>query len=175
MGREGGDQKAAVVIVVPLTWGEVYRAGEAALQREISNLKKKRKDAHGADVGALGGLQIHFVGCLGETAVAKHYNLYWRATDFGAVDVGERFEVRAAYNGEHKRLPLYDRDSSDLPFILAHVIPAKLPNVMLAGWVYGWEGKQREYFGEANPNKPTGRTAYWVPNSLLHAMEDLRI
>jgi len=162
----------AAVIEVHLSWGEVYRAGEAALQRSVANLKKKREDAHGAEQDGGLGLDKHWMGCLGEMAVAKHFNVYWHATEFGAIDVGGVFEVRAT-DADYKRLWAHDDDPDDLRFILVHAVPKKLPIVTLAGWMQGRDIKRRDWYGECNPAKPNGRPAYWVPNSALLTMDDL--
>lgn len=154
-----------------LTWGEIYRAGEGALQRHTANLQRRRKAKNGAEKDGI-GLDKHWLGCVGENAVAKHYNLYWRVTDFGSVDVGGKFEVRAT-DALYKRLVLHKDDPDDLPFILAYVIPEKLPIVVLAGWLEGREGKREEWWGDCAPGK--GRPAYWVPNEKLHDVEELRL
>jgi hypothetical protein len=158
-------------IEVELTWGEVYRAGEAALQRSVANKKLGRKDAYGAEKDEGLGLDKNWLGCLGEMAVAKHFNVYWHATEFGVTDVGGFFEVRAVAS-ESRRLCGHDKDPDNLPFILARV--TALPSIRLVGWLHGCDIKQKEWFGEANPEKPNGRPAYWVPNARLRSMQELR-
>ena len=157
-----------------MTWGEIYRAGEAALQRSCINIKKGRQDAYGAEQSGGLGLDLSWIGCIGEQAVSRHFNCYWDATAFGVVDCGGRIEVRSTTD-ENRRLCLHKEDRDDLPFILVRVIKAKLPVVTLAGWMLGLDAKADEWWGEANPLKPTKRLAYWVPNAELHDMHDFVI
>lgn len=158
-----------------LTWGEVYRAGEAALWRTVKDLKDGLKDAYGAEKDDGLGLEKGFVGCIAETAVAKHFGIYWRPFEFGIVDVGP-YEVRGTTN-QRGRLILHPRtgdrgDRDENAFILAYVLKTRLPVVTLVGWIMGRDGKIDEWWGEANPNRPNGRPAYWVPPGELH---DIRL
>ena len=105
-------------IAVRLTWGEISRCGLVALSRATSNLKIGRKDAYGAEKDGGLGFDKHWIGCMGENAVAKHFNVYWRATEFGVVDVGGLLEVRST-DADYKRLWAHDDDKDERPFTLS--------------------------------------------------------
>jgi hypothetical protein len=157
------------MIEVPLTWREVALAAQRGLSRCLHNLKDGRKDANGAEKAYGIGADFHVMGAIGEAAVAKHYGILWEPMAFGRIDVGD-LEVRAT-DYHLGRLVLHPNDRNSCPYILARL--HKLPVVVLVGWMIGEDAKRDEWWGECNPAKPNGRPAFWVPNDLLHAVEEL--
>jgi hypothetical protein len=156
------------VITVDLTWGEVFQAGLIALMRMIKNLQVGAKERYGAQGISL---DYNFNGCLGEIALAKWTDTFWSGSlgNYRAKDVGDRWQVRAA-SSPAGRLILHPEDSDDDQFVLALVPHESLPRVVLRGWTRGRDGKREEYW--ADPK--TGRPAFFVPQEVLLAMEDLR-
>jgi hypothetical protein len=154
-------------IVVTLTDDEDRFARGVARDRQSQNLKQGNHDRFGADPE--NGWTLHIRGCLGEMAVAKHLGLPWNGNlgNYRAHDVGP-YEVRTAQPGLHRRLILHDRDHDDRPYI--HVISDHAGRYHLIGWLYGREGKRREWW--IDPSR-AGRHAYFVPNASLRPMNTL--
>ena len=128
-------------------------------------LKSKRPSTYGAD-NELGGIKRHFAGCLGEKALAKHADKYWNGT-IGRVDlpdVGE-WQVRARTRIDYEMV-LHPEDKDDEIFVLAHVITASLPRVRLSGWIYGRDGKKKEFWKNLGNDRP----AFFVPHNQLRPM-----
>lgn len=101
--------------------------------------------------------------CCAEMAVAKFYNLHWEAVVDNPSkdlmgDVGSVLEVRSTWR-RSGRLILHRRDRDDFPFILAI---GKGPHWILAGWMWGEEGKKQKYWDGGMP-----RPCYAVPQQDL--------
>jgi len=157
------------MIAISLTWREVHLAGVVAVARSVDNLARGWKtDTHGLVLDGMGN-DIHWLGTVGEMAVAKHLNRYWVTLEPGTVDAGVA-EVRAVATAQ-RRLLLHPDDRDDLPFVKAVVDRTKLPVVTLAGWILGRDGKQVKFWRD-----PTGagRYAFFVDNDALQPMSDLR-
>ncbi|MET0651053.1 MAG: hypothetical protein ABWY63_00950 [Hyphomicrobiaceae bacterium] len=159
------------VVRVHQTWTEVWEAAYAGLMRHLDNRRNGRRDRYGAEQDAAIGSEWHIMGAIGEQAVCKWRGTEWRPMAFGIIDAGD-CEVRAT-NAHYKRLVVHREDRDDVPFILAHVVPGELPTVTLTGWLLGRDAKREEWWGEANPAKPNGRPAYWVPNDALRGLAEL--
>lgn len=155
-------------VEVELTWRELHQTGFNAVFRSIRHIAKKSKSKWGQDCSKL---TIHddWLGAIGELAVAKHLDRYWAGIDYGAVDASV-VDVRSV-DVEGHRMMLHPEDRDDLPVVLVLVERELLPVVRLMGWIIGRDGKLREYWQD-----PTGkdRFAFFVPNSKLHAMSELR-
>lgn len=151
-------------VSVSLTQAELKLAAQMGCMRQISNLFKDRRDAHGCPVTI--GWQVHVEGCAGELAVAKHLNLFWNGNfeNLKADDVG-RFQVRTA-DSHGKRLILHDKDPDDRIFIL---VTGMSPHFLIQGWIKASEGKVQEYWSDP----AGGRPAYFVPKERLYPMESI--
>lgn len=150
-------------VIVELSWRDVHMAGGVAVSRTVDNLSKGRKDAHGLVYDGL-GIEQHWLGTIGEIAVAKHIDRYWDPLRLGVVDVGS-VEVRTV-DAAHKRLMLHESDRDDLPWVSALVERLRLPRVTLRGWILGKDGKNSEYWLD-----PTGaRPAFFIPTNRLLPM-----
>ena len=151
---------------VLLSWSEVFQAGVIGLMRLTKNLQNGAVEKHGADGDSL---DHHFNGCLGEIALAKWRNTFWSGSlgDYKARDVG-RWQVRAA-GRMTDRLILHHEDDDEHPFVLALVPHKTLPRVFLRGWILGADGKLLQYWTDPG----TGRPAFFVPQDVLNAMDEL--
>lgn len=100
---------------VKLTTGEMHIAATVGYLRQIENLMKCRRDAHGAEPDK--GWSIHIEGAAGEMAFAKWAGKYWSGNlgDLKADDVG-RFQVRTRAKHDW-RLILHPSDPDDRIFI----------------------------------------------------------
>lgn len=155
------------MITIDLTWGEVFQAALIAVMRLLKNLQVGAQEKYGADGD---NLDYHFNGCLGEIALAKWRNTFWSGSlgNYRAIDVGDRWQVRAA-GRMTDRLILHPDDSDADPFVLALTPHNTLPRVFLYGWIMGADGKLRQYWTDPG----TGRPAFFVPQHMLLDMEDL--
>ena len=153
--------------IVTLEWYEIEQAGYVALQRTLYALKNNVKEKYGAAKSDLGGINRHFVGCLGEKSLAKHTDRFWSGT-VGRIDLPDVhiWQVRACTR-INKRMMLHPDDKDDDIFVLVHVIAAALPRVRLSGWLHARDGKRDEFWSD-----PSGqdRPAFFVPNNQLRPM-----
>jgi hypothetical protein len=156
------------MIVVTLTWPEICVAAQVATMRRVQNMKLGSARRYGDD-DFDGVWQTDAISCLAEMAVAKHFDHFWCGAigDYSAADAGPVFQVRST-EWASGRLILHPEDHDDAPYVLARVRQNK---VTLVGWVYGYEGKQQEYWSapQAHPN----RLAFFVPNDVLHDMVEI--
>lgn len=141
------------MVVVTLTETEVMFAGFIASARHAQNVVVGRRETYGA---AGNSIEPHFIGALGECAVAKHLDRFWSGSlgDLKASDVG-RIQVRASTH-KNPSLILHDRDNDDDVFILVSITGH---TATLHGWLYARDGKRPEYWQTF-----TGRPAYFVKN-----------
>src|SRR5262245_22339441 len=155
-------------VEVRLTWREVHMAGVVAVSRTVDNLSRGLHDKRGLAYEDMGD-GFHWLGAIGELAVAKYRNRYWDPLVRGAIDVDD-VEVRAVGH-RSRRLILHDDDDDGMPFILAVVDRSRLPLVTLRGWIMGSDGKQARWWQD-----PTGgnRYAFFVPHAQLLAMGALQ-
>lgn len=150
-----------------LTGSEMHLAVMAGVQRALDAIRSHRQGRYGCEDT---GFDYQINGCLGELTVAKHFGVFWNGSfrNLSAVDVGQRYQVRAStYDGPNAGMALHPPDRDDQPFIKAFV---KLPQVTLMGWVFGREGKQSEFWGE---KLQKGRPCFLVPHGVLHGMDEL--
>lgn len=159
--------------IIRLTAAEVKNATEAGLERNRINREAKKKSV--IVVGS--SIKADIQGALAELAVAKAFNLPWTGRVFsnpewkawslaGGRDVG-MLEVRSThYPWGH--LPMFEKDHNDYPYVL--VIALSETEYEIKGWIWGAEGKRREYWKDpANTHKPY----FNVPQSVLRSVESL--
>lgn len=161
------------MITIPLTWPEVVLATQIGVMRQIQNMRNGAKNQYGAT--ELDAFQRHIVSAHTELALAKSRNCFWNGAhgDYDAADVGDFYEVRGTMH-RNGRLRLHDTDKDDKPYVharLRYEIAEKRCYVDLVGWMYGYEGKRREFWTDPQP----GRFAYFVPDQKLHDMTELPI
>lgn len=150
---------------VELTNHNFLHAGIIGVSRQIKGMNKP--DRNGGT--GINGWQFHIVGACGELAVAKYYNDYWDGAlgDFGAADVGKLQVRTTSWRGGDLCLHKYDKDEEAFILVQQHT-----PTVFrIAGWIYARDGKLEEYWGDKFKTK---RPAYWVPESRMRPMNELR-
>lgn len=153
------------MITYRLSLSEMHLASVIGLQRALDAIRNDRQGRYGADNDA--GFDLHIIGCAGELALAKHLNVFWNGAfgDLSAADVWKHYQVRATTRFETGRLLLHREDKDDQPFVL---VRARLPLVVLVGWIFGRDGKQQQYW-----NEQTGRPCFFIPAHALHDMHEL--
>jgi hypothetical protein len=141
--------------------------GGITVQRIVANLKDGREGRYGA-VNGEGSFEYHWTGCLGEMAVAKHFNLFWAGAlgNFDAADVGGIIQVRARGRSDGQ-LILHPKDNDAAPFVLA--LAPHPPLILLCGWVYARDGKKPNFWKDP----AGGRPAFFVPKDVLRPLEEL--
>jgi hypothetical protein len=149
--------------VVVFSESEMILAGSVAVQRYAQNLARGKREMFGAEDRF--GFQYMMDGAMGELAVAKHLNIHWNGSvgDLMAKDVG-RLQVRTTRMPE-PALILHDKDPDEDVFVLVRLHANR---AQIAGWVYGFEGKQKRYW---SAGKGGVRPAYFVPTDGLLALE----
>lgn len=155
-------------MIVTLSYAEIQVAYFVAVQRRIFNMKKQSKHQHGL-APETEPTNIEMLGCAGEMAVAKAFNLYWDTSlNHHTVDVGGLVEVRSV-NQPGRRLLIHEKDRSDLPYVLVYSDP-RSTIFTLKGWIVGEEGKKEEYVRDlTGKNRP----CYVVPDEKLRPMTEL--
>jgi hypothetical protein len=154
-------------VAYTLTGSEMHLAVMAGVQRALDAIRSRRQGRYGCEDT---GFDYQINGCLGELTVAKHFGCFWNGSfrDLGAVDVGNRYQVRASnYDGPNAGLILHPPDNDEQVFIKAFV---KLPRVTLMGWMLGREAKRTQFW--TDKLRP-GRPCFLVPHETLHDVEEL--
>lgn len=143
---------------IKLTESEIIIAGSVCVQRYAQNLTNGKKEMYGAEDRF--GFQYMMDGALGEMAAAKWLGRYWNGSvgNLLAADVGD-FQIRTTRRSSAE-LILHDADKDADIFLLLYLFRDM---VAIAGWCYGIEGKQPEYWRD-----DIKRPAYFVPH---HSMK----
>lgn len=154
---------------IRLTDYEFAIAIQIGTYRQLSNLKKGRKDAYGAP--SEDGLNLHIQGACGESAVAKALNIYWSGNmgKLKACDVNHKkhkIEVRTRSKDWYE-LIIHEKDNDDAIFIL---VTGVAPNFKLVGWCFGRDGKKQKYLKDPTGYRPP---AFFVPQDDLQNMKRL--
>jgi hypothetical protein len=163
-----GLSTSGATIRVVLSRYEIEQALFVAGQRNKSAADRELHGAHGAPEGEEGEA-LHVVGCLGEKAVAKHFNLYWNGSidNNDAPDVGGLLEVRTRTKDSYDLL-LRDRDKKICPYVLVFGTVTS-PVFILKGWTTLKEGRIPANIARHGGGPP----AYFVTQSKLHPMSTL--
>ena len=132
-------------------------AGIAGVMRQVQNVAKGERPAHGA--GDLNDWQLHIEGALGEAAMAKYLNRYWSGKGIMRGPDVDNFDVRTRSQHSYE-LILHERDPDDRFFWL---VTGKNGKYQIHGGIFGKDGKQREYWKDP----AGGRPAYFVPQNKL--------
>ena len=160
---------------IHLTGQEMVIAATIGIRRRIDSLCNGFQERNGAANASISDQWYwNVLGACGELAVAKSTGRYWA----GAIgqkkteaDIGPDIQVRT--RGNQKMDPasvdliVREDDSDHFRYVLVLGHP---PDMIIAGWIWGFEAKQKEWFGDnASRNSPV----YWVPQSALHPIVEL--
>ena len=154
-------------IPVTLSLYELKAAAEFGVMRQIANLKKGRKPAHGSE--EKNPFEMHITGCAGEMVLAKWLGVYWMGNHGRLdLDVGQ-YEVRARSEGWHDMIiyPSDIEEKPDKPFVL---ITGRCQKWVIRGWRTAAECKRDEWWKDGTG--PT-RAGYFVPQRELHDVRSL--
>ena len=142
---------------VRLSLSEMQIAAQAAVQRQLQNLKNNAEPAFGA--GNKNDWQLHIEGCLGEMALAKSLGVYWDGKGImRSFDVGS-YDVRTT-SGENSRLIIHDSDPDDRFIFL---LVGSNGSYRICGGIIAKDAKQQKYWVDPG----TGRPAYFIPQKDL--------
>lgn len=155
-----------MIVTVTLTYSELLIASHVGIMRRVQNLKSGVPELYGADQHE-GAWERAILGAIVEQALAKDRDRFWSGAvgDYYAADVGNFLQARGTAHPQG-RLLLHPKDSEQQAHVLGRV---RGRVVMLVGWVYGFEGKQQQYWKELQ----AGRPCFVVPNEILHDMDTL--
>lgn len=157
-------------MLIKLTDIEIQQAKEVARQRNESQRQAGRPD------GLVKGSSIDrdLEGALSELAVSKALQLpwdgkflpiqIWDVWKHEGNDVG-KLEIRST-TLENGSLILHPSDKDHSPYLL--VLSHKRPEYLLAGWVWGKEGKASRYWRDNVP-----RPCFMVKQGNLRPMSEL--
>lgn len=149
---------------ITLTTYEMMMAANVGVMRQVQNVKKDRRDAHGAPFDS--GWQLHIEGAMGECAVAKALGLYWNG-NIGRLDMPDvgPLQVRTR-SRDHYDLIVHKDDPDDAVFI--HVT-GRNGTYTIGGYITGAEAKRPEYWQDP----AGGRPAFFVPQDKLIPIGEL--
>ena len=154
-------------VKITLTSAELLQGAIVGVMRYVQNVKRGSVDRKGAET-AKNGWQVHITGAVGELVVAKHFGKFWSGSigNTKAADVGN-LQIRTAFAGGRTapHLILHADDDSDAPYFL---VSGSGLDYEIYGWIMGRHGKAPQFWGDPFG---TGRPAYWVPASALHAVD----
>lgn len=146
------------MIEVKLTPAQMLIAAQVGVQRQVQNLARGNKDAHGASTEV--GWQINIEGAMGEYALSKYLDKFWDGKgEWGLCDVGD-FDVRTR-SRHYYDLIVHDSDDGDRFIFL---ITGLNGSYRIHGGMYAREAKQQKYWKDP----AGGRPAYFVPQSDLY-------
>ena len=141
---------------IKLSLAEIQVASQVGIQRQLEDIKAKKKSFAGEKQDA--GWQRHIEGALTECAMAKYLNVYWNKQKWNLPDVGE-VEIRST-SYENGCLILRPNDADDKKYYLLVGVNGEYK---ICGYLYGRDGKQDKYLTNMG-----GRVnAYFVPQSEL--------
>lgn len=152
-------------MIIRLTKNELLRGALIGAERQIDNVLAGRQHRYGFK--PTDPYNSHIQGAIGEVAVAKQFKLPYTGNigDFNAPDAGP-LQVRSTELPQG-RLILHPTDKDHEVFILART--HGLPDVELAGWVFGHEGKDPKNWSDPG----TGRPAFFVGK--LRPIHELKV
>ena len=157
--------------LITLTPEELQFATAEGQRRQSYNQARNIKGRNnGPDRGDL-SLQLNILGCIGEYAAAKYFGLLDHlftevAPVRDSVDLPPNIDVKTGAKHSHRLIVKLDDCKSK---IFVHST-CEQNVVMLHGWRYGHEVMKQCFVQDPVGN----RAAYFVPNSVLKPIEQLR-
>lgn len=157
------------MVTIELSRMEFEFASFVGLQRTTARMYSGSNHVYGA-TGAKGLFDSNLGGAIAEYAVAKYLDCNWsqQPENMRIHDVGGIVEVRSTPHADGS-LRMHEADKDEAPYVLA--LTYDLPKVYLVGWMTGKVGKDKRFWADKwNNNRP----AFWVPQSELNDMAELR-
>ena len=150
---------------IQLSLTELLMASDIGRMRQLTALKRKLQDKHGAQKE--NGWQLHIEGACGEMAAGKALGIHWEGsvcTFKRGGDVGS-LQVRTRSQGHYELIVRKDDRDEDV-FIL---VTGMAPNYEVKGWITGADAKQERWL-----QRHGGReAAFFVPTTELKSLEDI--
>jgi len=145
--------------IIQLTPSEIMQAATIGVMRSAVSIQKGYKHNYGAHDKDT--WQISIEGALGECALAKHLDIYWRGMGIvRGADVGDQ-DVRTAWR-DNSHLIIHPDDPDNRKFWLLTGLNGKYT---VRGWIWAKDAKKQEYWKDM---QGTNRPAYFVPQSALN-------
>jgi len=109
-------------------------------------------------------------GAMAEAAVAQYLDAFWSGARFGSIDKHDigNVEVRSTHHNEG-HLHIYERNEDACPYVFV-VTDFDALACNLIGWIYARDAKRPGWIREGRK----GGACYWVPQSALRPMEELK-
>lgn len=150
---------------VTLSWDELRLAAVVGVERQLAAMRLARPEIYGWDANR-DRWGTHIEAAAAEMAFAKHRGNYWLplAEDPAKLDgdVGKA-QIRSTQRPDGSLL-LHARDADDAPFIL---LTGTAPTFVIAGWIWGRDGKHEKWWRETDRNGRRLRPAFFVPQQAL--------
>ena len=144
--------------IIQLTPSEIMQAAMVGVMRSAVSIQNGYKHNYGAQDKDT--WQIGIEGALGECALAKYKNVYWKGMGIiRSPDVGDE-DVRTAWR-DNSHLIVHPADPDNRKFWLVTGLNGKY---IIRGWILGKDAKKQEYWKDM---QGTNRPAYFVPQSAL--------
>lgn len=168
-GRELILERSAGQVAMRLTEQELRVGAAVGVGRNIEAITKGAQHRFGGQ--NLNGWSMHIYGALAELAVAKFLRIYWSGLGSGLIgptrfsgDVGP---VEVRHSGRDDAcLLLHPDDDDDRAFVL---VTGAGPDFVLRGWSFAGAVKSASFW-----ETKTGRPCYFVPQSALLSMDQLK-
>lgn len=157
-------------ISIQLTNEEEKLAIDEANRRHLQSKKLNQRPRNGGPAQDQRGLEIDIAGALGEMAAAKFLDqkqfVFTFNKNWGVYDLPPNIDVKTAL-GHYRRLRVFlDEDPRK---VFVHVT-YKYEQLRIHGWAIGGEVMKQQFIED-----PVGRReAYFVPNSELRPIQDLK-
>jgi hypothetical protein len=154
------------MIAVKLPWSQVYLAACGGICLRLKSLQAGMKDTH--PNAAADGWTYQIEGVAGEMAFCAAMGIFYPMR-VGAVREADVLGV------EVRTMRCHDWDlkvkldaGDDAPHAL---VTGRIPDFQVHGWVYGKEAKRAEWLRDFQGR---GQPAYYVPQSALRPLDELR-
>lgn len=153
------------IIIIRLSNEEEQMANEAGKARQAR--RKKAGVARDKYTFLANPTMGHIEGVLGEIVLAKAANLEWHETTYtkDEADLADVLEARLRTRHWYELLILPTDKDDRLYFHITKEMGD--PDYQMHGFIFGHEGKKREYWKQVTDNAPT----FFVPHENLHSIE----
>lgn len=157
-------------IDIKLSEKQLHIAEQEARRRQSQNEERGLKGRNRAPAAGTKALEMHRLGCIGETAVAHYLGLeqflftHQQAMP-GSSDLPGGIEVKTRSKHGYDLLVQLDDDPDETFVLVTH----QGDTTRVIGWLRGYEAMKREYIREL----VRGRPCYVVPQNKLRPLDEL--